>query len=194
MRAADRQLFDDLVKEHYPELDYMWKDYTETQEKQGKEERAFVDEISKNVEVLLEKAKIKFQREYKPMSDVCFSGYVATYVHGVLESNRWYASLLIEPNSSADLFLVKIDGTEVFRTSNEAEANKIRDELEKIVNILVVKSDLNEGVRCIRELRKTTLKKWNKLTETLRDLRRKSRLKLRKKLGIFPRPCKYLKP
>jgi len=193
LRVNDPQLFDDLRVEHYPELNIMWSNWAEADKKEKGEVKALKEEICSRVETLLERAKIKFGRDYKVTPDVCFSGYVVDHIYRILELNSWNADILIEPNPSANIFYVKIDGSEVFRTSNEVAADKVRHVLDMITKTIVVSSDLNERMRCVKELRKTAWEKRSKLVDTLKDLRRKSKLKLRKKFGIFPRPCKYLR-
>lgn len=193
LHVEDQQLFEDLREEHYPELNVMWNDYAKAQEKEKEEEKALREEICNRVELLLKKNKVKFVRSHKVISDVCFSSYIAEYIYGILEYNKWYAKVLIEPDPSTKLFFVKIDGTEVFRTSDEAKANKVKDVLDDVTKTLVVASDLNEQMKYVKELRGKTWDKRNKLIGTLRDLKRKTKLKLRKKFRIFPRPCRYLK-
>lgn len=192
-RVEDPRLFDDLRNEHYPELSVMLDSYAKAQIEEEKEEKALSEEICKRVEFLLEKNEVKFDRSYTVIPDVCFSSYVAKYVYGVLEQNKWYAEVLIKPNPSANLFLVNIDGTEVFRTSDEAKANRVKNVLDKITKTLVGKTELKEKMQYVKELRGKTRDKRKKLVDILRDLKGKTKLKLRKKFRTFPRPCKYLK-
>jgi len=193
LHVEDPRLFGDLRNEHYPELNAMLDSYAKAQEEEKKEEKALREEICKRVELLLKKDKVKFDRSYKVILDVCFSSYVVEYVYGVLELNKRYANVLIKRNPSANLFFVKIDGTEVFRTSDEAKANRFKGVLDNITKTLVVESDLKEKMKYVKELRGKTQDKRNKLINTLRDLKGKTKLKLRKKFRILPRLCKYLK-
>jgi hypothetical protein len=192
-RVKDPQLFDDLQKEHYPELDVLWNDYTESQGKEDREKKALREEIHNRLESLLRRAEIEFSRDYKVVSDVCFTTHVAESIYRILEQNRWYENVLVESTPSTNFFLVKIDGTEVFRTPEENKANSVAKALDNAMKTISVDSNLHTRMNDVKELTKSTLDKKNKLTSTLRELENKAKLKLRKKLRILPRPCKYLK-
>jgi hypothetical protein len=192
-RNMDDSLQTDLF-EHYPELFAMMHDGYELEKEKEKKEKAFLDKIDTRVEASLIKAEITFQKEYEPIIDVCFSKHITEYVYGILENKKWYASFLIEHDSSEGIFKVKIDGTEVFQTLDKMKAEKVKDKLDIIVRNLVVDSDLNEKMQRVEELRYKIWASREDLKEKLGELKNKTKLKLKKKFGIFPRPCKYLKP
>lgn len=193
--TKDGPLFNDLINEHYPELKTLQDQCLKAKEKEKKEEQALEQEINERLELLLKNANITFQKKYGSVQDVCFSSHVAEYIEGILENNKWYADLIVPASKSPSTtsFYVKIDGTDVFMTSDEARAQEVRDKLEKFVKALVVDSGLHEKMKGIRQAREETLEKVSTLAGVLKEINMKSKLRLRKKFKIFPRPCKYLK-
>jgi hypothetical protein len=193
--ATDGPLFQDLINEHYPELQTLQDEYVKAKEKERKEEQALEQEINETLESLLKNANIAFQKKYGSVQDVCFSGHLAEYIKGILENSKWYANLIVPASKSPSTssFYVKIDGTDVFMTSDEAKAQEVRDKLEKVVKAVVVDSKSHEKMKGVRQAREGTLEKVSALTCALKEINMKSKLRLRKKFKIFPRPCKYLK-
>lgn len=192
--VQDIQLFNDLLEEHYPELKPLWTDYNEIKEEVGAVEKNLRKEILKRIETLLKKNKVRFQRTYSSDPNVCTSSYVADFVFGVMEQNRWYVHFLIKEEESAKLFAVKLNGTDLYRSPERSSAEVVKSVLEDITKTLVITPELIVQMRKVKELRGSRLEKLDELRSKLRDIWRKPKLRLRKKFWVFPRPCKYLKP
>lgn len=187
----DDRLLDDLFEEHYPELKAMNREYIEAQAEEKKREEKLRKEINERVETLLKKFKIKYKRNFQDIPDICITSFIVDSIFRILDLNDWFFNIKIE--TSGNFFVLKIDGAQVFKTSNENKAYKVKDTIDMIMKKIVVQQDLNEQVRQIKELRKDMWDKHERLLNALKDLRRKTKLKLRKRFRIFPRPCKYLK-
>jgi len=97
---------------------------------------------------------------------------------------------------SASLYKIKVDGTELYRTTQESqvEAEKVARVLDNIAKTFAVDSNMNLQFSNVRECRGDYEGKKKRLTNMLKDISMKTTLRIRRKYLIFPRVCKYLKP